>query len=194
MGQVDKANALMDRAASLGPATSSALPASSSTPPPSSGLAGAFGAGAVSGPLSLGQCSVARDLTDTTGEKVILKIPVHSAPGAAISTNDWNIDVFFKDKVDGMRIEDTKSDPPVYSFDMPVDFQTGEEVVTVVYHMPKLTDKETIEFGQRAFYGYVAKLYYQGRLMGSAAAPRELLTQTDGGSPAANPLLPAPPR
>jgi hypothetical protein len=75
-----------------------------------------------------------------------------------------------------------------------VDFKTGEEIVTVVYHMPRLSEKETAEFGRRTFHGYVAKLYHSGRLMGSAAAPRELLNQTDGGAPAANPLLPAPTR
>lgn len=190
MGQMDKANALMDRAAKLGPSTSSTMPGAGALETPSS-LSGAFGGGVANGPLSLGQCTVARDPTDTTGEKVILKLPVRATPGAAISPNDWNVDVFFFDKVDGITVEPTKSDPPQYAFDLPVDFQAGEEVVTVIYHMPRLSQKEVAEFGNRTFHGYVAKLYYKGRLMGSAAAPRDLMAQNDAGAPPANPLLPA---
>lgn len=194
MGQVERANGLFDRAALMGPLTAAPGSPTKVTANAPGNLSNAFGAAAPTGPIALGQCTIARDPSDTTGEKVILKLPVRSAPGASISANDWNVDVFFFDKVDDVTIEPTKSDPPVYSFDLPVDFQSGEEVVTVVYHMPRLSEKELSEFGHRAFHGYVAKLYYQGRLMASAAAPRELMSRNDGGAAAPNPLLPAPTR
>ena len=191
MGQMDKSNALLERAGRLGPASTTLAAPPTSAPVPDA-LSGAFGSKTAAGPLSFGQSSVARDPTDRTGEKVIVKLPVKSAPGATINPNDMNLDVFFFDKVDGTRVEPTKSDPPVYAFDPPVDFKAGEEMVTVIYHMPKLSDKEVAEFGQRTFHGYAVKLYYQGRLMDSTAAPRDLLNHNDGGAQATNPLLPAP--
>ena len=195
LGQPDKANAIWARLAQLGPGAG-ALPAanvpttSSPTMPtaPVNPLTAAFGATAGNGPLSIGQCQIARDLTETKGEKVVLKVPVRSLPGTVIDVNKLQVDVFFFDKVDAARVEPTQSDRPVYSFDEPVDFQSGEEIVTVVYHMPELTPAEIANIGHRQFYGYVVKLYYQQRLMGTAAAPGDLQgANTEPSAPAADP-------
>lgn len=127
---------------------------------------------------------------------MILTMPVHSSPGVQIGVDDWNLDVFFYDRVDEVRVEPTKSDPVIYSFDMPVDFTTGEEVVTAVYHMPELTPQDVASIGHREYYGYVVKLYYKHRLMSTAASPRDLLDNPGGAGamnvPAGNPLLPLP--
>jgi len=182
MGKQDQAQALWDRAKTLSsggtapapPVNASAFPA----PTTSSGPGG---------PLSLGDCQIVRDATVTTGQKLVVKVPVRSAPGATIDPSMMNLDVFFYDRVDGTRVENTKADPPVFSFDMPMDFATGEEVVSVVYHMPKLSAEEEAEIGRREFYGCVVKLYYQQKLLSTTAEPRDLLNQSGTSSGTALP-------
>lgn len=69
-------------------------------------------------------------------------------------------------------------------------------VVSAVYHMPEMTPQMVANVGHREFYGYIVKLYYQHRLMSTAASPRDLLNNPGGpgatATPAANPLLPLP--
>jgi hypothetical protein len=207
LGQADKAQQLWDRISRLGPGagatsapTSPGLPAPE--PLPGNSLNNAFaslsGGGNASsmGPLSLGECSVVPDATVVRGQKLVLNKPVRTRPGTTVGVNDWNLDVFFYDRVDEVRVEPTKSDPVVYSFDMPVDFATGEEVVKAVYQMPELSPQDIANNGHREYYGYVVKLYYQHRLMSTAASPRDLLTNPGGPgaepAPAGNPLLPLP--
>lgn len=211
MGQADKAQELWDRIARLGPGAGASMVEArtsfsdaGSVPPaaPTGSLDSAFaslssGAGQPpAGPLSLGACAVRRDPSVVRGQKIILTMPVRASPGAQIGVDDWNLDVFFYDRVDDVRVEPTKSDPVVYSFDMPVDFTSGEEVVTAVYHMPELTPQDVANIGHREYYGYVVKLYYKHRLMSTAASPRDLLNNPGGAGamnvPAGNPLLPLP--
>ena len=207
LGQADKAQQLWDRISRLGPgAGATSAPTSPSLAPPEplpgnslnnafASLSGGGNASSV-GPLSLGECSVVPDATVVRGQKLVLNMPVRTRPGTTVGVNDWNLDVFFYDRVDEVRVEPTKSDPVVYSFDMPVDFATGEEVVKAVYQMPELSPQDIANNGHREYYGYVVKLYYQHRLMSTAASPRDLLTNPGGPSaepaPAGNPLLPLP--
>lgn len=211
LGQADKAQELWDRISRLGPGAgasiaeartsfSNAGSQAPATPPGPLDNAFASLSGAASqspaGPLSLGSCAVRSDPSVARGQKMILTMPVHSSPGVQIGVDDWNLDVFFYDRVDEVRVEPTKSDPVIYSFDMPVDFTTGEEVVTAVYHMPELTPQDVASIGHREYYGYVVKLYYKHRLMSTAASPRDLLDNPGGAGamnvPAGNPLLPLP--
>lgn len=209
MGRADKAQAMWDRVSRLGPGAGagSMVPPASGTAPPgpqpnapdalNSAFAslGASGAApAASGPLTLGRCQVIHDATVTKGQKVLLKIPVQAQPGLRVAVSDWNLDVLFYDRVDGARLEPTNADPVAMTFDMPVDFQSSEEIVTAVYHMPELSAQEMANIGRRELGGYVVKLYYQNRLMSTAASPRELLSGSSdkggGVAPVANPLFP----
>lgn len=211
LGQADKAQELWDRISRMGPGAGASMAESrtsfsdgSSVPPPTptGPLDNAFASlsagtsAAPVGPLSLGQCSVQRDPSVARGQKMVLTMPVRTSPGAKIGVDDWNLDVFFYDRVDEVRVEPTKSDPVVYSFDLPVDFMTNEEVVTAVYHMPELTPQDVANIGHREYYGYVVKLYYKHRLMSTAASPRDLLDNPGGAGamnvPAGNSLLPLP--
>ena len=210
LGQAAKASEVWERISRMGPGAGASIAEArtsfdnASAPPPTlaSPLDNAFaslsgGAGAApSGPLTLGACAIRRDDSVVKGQKLVLTMPVQSTPGSQIGVNDWNLDVFFYDRVDDVRVEPTKSDPVVYSFDMPVDFTTGEEVVTAVYHMPELTPQDVANIGHREYYGYVVKLYYKHRLMSTAASPRDLLDNPGGAGamsvPAGNPLLPLP--
>lgn len=185
MGKQDQAQALWDRAKTLSlggaaPAPTAVVSATAGTfPPPTTSGQG--------GSLSLGDCQIVPDATVTTGQKLVVKVPVRSTPGSTIDPSLMNLDVFFYDRVDGTRVENTKADPPVFSFDMPMDFATGEEVVSVVYHMPKLSAEEEAEIGRREFYGCVVKLYYQQKLLSTTAEPRDLLNQSGTSSGTALP-------
>ena len=198
LGRADKAQALWDKVARLGPgagATSAPSAMAASNPAPGS-LNEAFASlgASTSGPLSLGPCEVVRDASVIRGQQMLLRVPVKGAAGSAIGVNDWNLDVLFYDRVDGSRLEPTNADPVALNFDLPVDFKTGEEIVTAVYHMPELTPQEIANIGRREFGGYVIKLYYKNRLMSTAASPRDLLSGSNGANtgaaPVANPLLP----
>lgn len=184
MGRQAQAQALWDRAKSMSGAgqPSPGSAASGALPPPAT-MGG-------QGPLSLGTCRVERDLSVTSGQKLVVKVPVRSQPGVTIDPSAMNLDVFFYDLVDGTRVENTKADTPVFSFDLPVDFATGEEIISVVYHMPQLSPQEEAEIGRREFHGLVVKLYYQQKLVSTTAEPRGLLTPSGA---AAGTLLPAAP-
>jgi hypothetical protein len=183
MGQQAQAQALWDRAKSM--AGSAAPPVTApSAPSPSAMTTGS------QGPLTLGTCRVEPDPAATNGQRLVVKVPVRSQPGVTIDPAAMNLDVFFYDRVDGSRVENTKADTPVFSFDMPVDFASGEEVISVVYHMPKLSPQEEAEIGRREFYGFVVKLYCQQKLVSTTAEPRGLLTQS---ATAAGTPLPAAP-
>jgi tetratricopeptide (TPR) repeat protein len=203
LGQVDKAQQLWDRIEKLGPgAGTESAPMTSAPPPPppvnEGGLNGAFASltdsAAPKGPIWLGDCQVSRDLTAAKGQKLVLKIPVIAKPGVSIGVDDWNLDVLFYDRVDEVRVEPTKADPVVYTSD--TDPATGNMVISAVYHMPELSPQDVANIGHREYYGYIVKLYYQHRLMSTAASPRDLLNNPGGpgatAAPAGNPLLPLP--
>ena len=188
MGDMAKAKELFDRANAAASRTPSAPaaavdnsfssatdtfdPAPVSPPPP------------IAGPVSLGACKVAQDLTCNTGERRVLRMEVKAAPGKQVNAENINIDVFFYDRVDGTKVEQSKCDKPAARWQLPVDFASGGvEYVDIDYHMPRLSDQEIKEHGRRTYYGFVAKLYYEGKFMGETAEPRGLRSRSDG-SPA----------
>lgn len=60
------------------------------------------------------------------------------------------------------------------------DWKDGEEIAEVWYFVPDQDAATGLLFGQRKFYGFVAELYYDGRLVDIRAQPRTLLRE--GGS------------
>ncbi|MBL9116388.1 MAG: tetratricopeptide repeat protein [Verrucomicrobiaceae bacterium] len=177
----DRANAAASRSPTLPsgasangfPASTDAFdPAPTSPPPP------------VAGPVSLGACKVAQDLTCNTGERRVLRMEVKATPGMQVNAENINIDVFFYDRVDGSKVEQSKCDKPAARWQLPVDFANGGvEYVDIDYHMPRLSETELKEHGRRTYYGFVAKLYYEGKFMAETAEPRGLRSRSDG-SPA----------
>ena len=178
-----RANAAATRTPPSAPAgfgADSTLPINTSPPPPNAG------------PVSLGKCEVRRDFTCTTGERQVLRMELRAQAGAPVNPDNINIDVFFYDSVDNSRVEQSRCDKPTWKFDLPVDFKDGGvELVDVTYHMPRMNDAEVREHGKRAYHGFLAKLYYEGRLMGEHTEPADLrdhVTATPAGAgPAVQP-------
>ncbi len=62
------------------------------------------------------------------------------------------------------------------------DWKDGEEIAEVWYCVPNQDPATGLLFGQRKFYGFVAELYYDGRLSDIRAYPRTLLREGLGES------------
>lgn len=62
------------------------------------------------------------------------------------------------------------------------DWADGEEMAEVHYFVPDQDPATGLLFGQRKFYGFVAELYYDGRLVDIRAQPRTLLQEGGGES------------
>ena len=62
------------------------------------------------------------------------------------------------------------------------DWKDGEEIAEVCYFVPNQDPATGLLFGQRKFYGFVAELYYDGRLSDIRAYPRTLLREGLGES------------
>jgi len=62
----------------------------------------------------------------------------------------------------------------------PVNWVDGEELVEVWYHIPRSDLQQRHLFGEREFYGFVAELYYAGKLVDVRAQPRTLINEMRG--------------
>ncbi len=127
--------------------------------------------------LGIGPCQIVHDLTVTSGDRRVLRIPILRLGSEQIDPNAVNVDVFFYDLVNGSKVEPTRADPPMFNWmAMPVDWSgLGAEPLDVVYHLPRLSMEEQARHGLREYHGYVVKLYYQNRLQATASDPEDLL-------------------
>jgi len=136
--------------------------------------------------LTIGSVSAERDPSIQTGEQVLLKIPLLTEAGTAISANEVELHVLFFDLVDGTQIAQTTADPPStrWASGPDIDWQgVPEEVLEVTYHQPYTTGTSE----RRNFYGYLIKLYYQGQLMDQLAEPRTLFDFISPAEPTSEP-------
>ncbi|MCB1225241.1 MAG: hypothetical protein KDK99_05465 [Verrucomicrobiales bacterium] len=127
--------------------------------------------------LKIGPCAVVKDPAVTQGERITLRIPIQRLVEGYIEPTAVSVDVFFYDLVNGSKVEPTRADPPVSRWVAePVDWsgQPEEEPLDMVYFLPPMSSQEVKDHGERQFYGYVVKLYYQNRLQDTAAAPPDL--------------------
>jgi hypothetical protein len=145
--------------------------------------------------LRLGACRADRDFTINAGERYVLHVPIARAGNRPINSQELNLEVFFFDRVNNVKVAQTIAPEPVETWQSaPVDWNgTGEELLDVVYHLPALSAAEIQQHGRRSYYGYMLRLYYNNKLQDVAAEPRDLLEfgSAPGAAPGgANPLLP----
>jgi len=127
--------------------------------------------------LAIGDCQVMIDAAVTEGDRRVLRIPIVRTGADRIDPLGVNLDVFFYDRVDGVRVELTRADKPIEQWvAAPVDWEgEGVESLDVPYFLPKMTEDEIKNHGLRTYHGYVIKLYYQNRLQDMVGEPKELL-------------------
>jgi hypothetical protein len=136
--------------------------------------------------LTLGRIIEFRDRRVTDGQKIILTIPVLSAPGQVKNPEDVEVRVFLYDKIGDEVVPAAEDQIQQTWTSSPVDFSRGEEKARITYFIPGLVPKDQHLFGGRHFFGHVVALYQAGELIDQKAWPRTLAAQMD--APEGNPL------
>ena len=131
--------------------------------------------------FALGRVRVYEDSTWKGGERVILTVPVSAAPDLGIDSSELisalQVQVFLYDQLDG---EPTLRNAASSSVDKqwvtpPVDWKdSGEELLRVIYEIPKQVNGSDHLFGTRKYFGQVVELFYENALIDKLASPRRL--------------------
>lgn len=113
------------------------------------------------------------------GERRTLILPVKVSPSRDFDPLLFKPRVRFYEMVDGevaqaaIRDGDSGSEWVTGK----ADWSDGEEMAEVWYFVPDQDAATGLLFGDREFYGFVAELYYDGRLVDICAQPRTLLRE-----------------
>ncbi|YCM43005.1 hypothetical protein V2O64_16985 [Verrucomicrobiaceae bacterium 227] len=116
---------------------------------------------------------------EANGETRTLVLPVTVAPDRDFDPMLLRPSVRFFEEVDGkvspaiIKDGDSGSDWVTGV----ADWQDGEEIAQVWYFVPDQDVTQGFLFGERKFYGFVAELYYDDRLVDIRAEPRTLLQE-----------------
>lgn len=122
-------------------------------------------------------------------EKIILRLPVVSnRPATPVGTTStgptqttfdrskMELQVFLFESVNGGEIDLSTANPPEVTWlSILPDWQAGvPEWLQVSYVRPGFSGPELKAYGKRAYYGYVARLIYDGRLLDETSSPANL--------------------
>jgi len=113
------------------------------------------------------------------GERRTLILPVVASPSKDFDPMLFKPRVRFYEEVDGKVaqaiIRDGDSGSEWVTGE--ADWKDGEEMAEVWYRVPDQDAASGLLFGERKYYGFVAELYYDGRLVDIMARPRTLLRE-----------------
>ena len=120
------------------------------------------------------------DPTVAEGQRVVLNVLIKSAPEITINPEYVHVRVDFYDAVNEDMVDLTRAVPANRWVTQPVNWQNqSEELLEVTYFLPPQADQEIVDFGHRAYHGYVVKIYYHDQLQDVIAEPSSLLKSTD---------------
>jgi len=116
---------------------------------------------------------------EARGERRTLLLPVTVAPGKDFDPKLLQPQVRFYEEIDGKVSQAVikEGDSGSQWVTGAADWQDGEEMAEVWYFVPDQDRASGFLFGKRNFYGFVAELYYDGRLVDIRAFPRTLLEE-----------------
>lgn len=129
-------------------------------------------------PLSFGRVQATH--LDTSagipGEQVVVRLPVNSAGDAGIDRSKMEVQLFVFEKVNAQDVDLTVANPPRIEWlsVLPDWREVRTETLQAIYQRPVLTTPELKEYGRRSYYGYVARLIYNGRLLDEVSDPQNL--------------------
>ncbi len=132
----------------------------------------------------LGWGRMTNPIQEQNGERRTLILPVEVDTNKDFDPMLFTPRVRFYEEVDGkigqaiIRQGDSGSEWVTGA----ADWKDGEEIAEVWYFVPDQDPATGLLFGQRKFYGFVAELYYDGRLSDIRAHPRTLLREGRGES------------
>jgi hypothetical protein len=86
------------------------------------------------------------------------------------------VQLYLFERVDGEEIDLSAANPPrdEWLSVLPDWKATREEVLALTYLRPTFGQAEQKAYGKRTYFGYVARLVYDGRVVDEAASPSNL--------------------
>ncbi len=140
--------------------------------------ADAAGTGRLAPVVQVDEIRVADRRKGVSGERVLLQIALRARHGAQLDNAQLVVHVFFYDLVDGVRVDRTTADSPVFNWTTPPVDWRGIELLEVEYAHPANYNRK--ELGDRQYYGYVVKVYYRDRVQDVRAEPSTLVDFMSG--------------
>jgi N-acetylmuramoyl-L-alanine amidase len=129
-------------------------------------------------PLSFGPITTESGLESggIKGEKTVLEVPLTAAEGAKIDRSKLEVQLYLFEQQDDGHIEVTTADPPTVEWVsvLPDWKQTRTEHLRATWIRPPFGAAEMKEYGKRKYYGYVARLIYDGKVMDESSFPQNL--------------------
>lgn len=117
------------------------------------------------------------------GERVVLNVLIKASPEIRVNPRYVNVRVDFYDLVNESMVDLTRAVPANRWVTAPVDWQNqAEELLEVTYFLPPQADQEILDFGHRAYHGYVIRVYYRDELQDTVAEPAALLEMAEHSS------------
>lgn len=122
-----------------------------------------------------GHTAVSDEQPPDGSQRVMLKVFLEATSAEPVDATQLVLRVFFFDLVNGESFKPTIADTIEHvDVTAPYDWKHGAERIDVEYFLPKLTDEQVANHGQRQYYGYVVELYYADVLQDFVANPRKL--------------------
>lgn len=129
-------------------------------------------------PLSFGSITSVSTLENagTKGEKTVLDVPLTAAEGVTLDRSKVEVQLYLFEQQDDGRIDVSTADPPTVEWvSVLPDWKTSRtEHLRATWLRPPFGTAETKEYGKRKYYGYVARLIYDGRVMDESSSPQNL--------------------
>ncbi len=111
-----------------------------------------------------------------SGEKVVLEVPVTALATVGIDRSKVELQLYLFESVNGAELDVTTANAPVVEWlsVLPDWKETRTELLRAEWLRPPFGEKESKAYGKRAYYGYVARLIYDGRVMDETSSPQNL--------------------
>lgn len=130
---------------------------------------------ALRGKLAFGPHRVQHSYDTEQGESVSILLPVMLAPGEHIRPDDIYITIQFFDLVNGRKVDFSRVTPKLSWVNEKPTWDQSEEDLMVQYNVPLADSAEAADAGDVKYYGFTAKLYYQGEPLDCISTPSALI-------------------
>ena len=129
-------------------------------------------------PLSLGAISSVSAMQEAgiKGEKTVLDVSVNATESAKIDRSKVELQLYLFEQQDDGQIDVTTADPPTIEWlsILPDWKEAKTEQLRATWVRPPFGVAETKEYGKRKYYGYVARLIYDGKVVDESSSPQNL--------------------
>lgn len=110
------------------------------------------------------------------GERVIIRVPIVATPNTRIDRSKLEVQLFVFERVNNIDIDLTIANPPKIEWlsVLPDWVESQTETFQAIYERPRMSAAEIDKYGKRVYYGYVARLIYDGKLLDETSDPTNL--------------------